>query len=270
MSEDLIARWLDDRASLSDDEAAELERLLTADPALARQVKDQLATDELLSRRLAVDRRNFENQVAQRIVGSESEKRFVKSTLDKVDDVQRRRSAWRARLPEAAAAAVLVGALLLVLLRREPAPVVVPAGASRQGLHAQYHRDQFLKSVPVDRIDPVVDFTWEKGHPPIATQKDVYSVRWTGKLTPAYSERYTLHAKYDDGVRIWLDGKVVIDDWKGRYTVDDKSVQIDLEAGRAYDLKIEYFNGGALGVMRLFWSSPSTPEEIVPESALSH
>jgi len=270
MSEDLIARWLDDRASLTDDEAAELERVLTADPALARQVKDQLATDELLSRRLALDRRNFENQVAQRIVGSDSEVRFVKSTLDAVDTVQRRRAAWRARLPEAAAAAVLVAALLLVLLRHESTSIVVPAGPARQGLHAQYYRDQVLKSVPVDRIDAVVDFTWTKGNPPIATQRDVYSIRWTGKITPSHSERYTFHTKYDDGVRVWVDGKAIIDDWNGRYTVADKSVQIDLEAGRAYDLKIEYFNGGALGVMRLFWSCPSQPEEIVPASALSH
>jgi hypothetical protein len=272
MSEELIARWLDDRASLSDDDAAELERALSADPALAQQVKDQLATDELLSRRLAVDRRNFENQVAQRIVGKDSEVRFVKSTLDAVGQESRRRSAWRSRLPEAAAAAVLVAALLVVLLRNEstPTPTAAPGAAARQGLRAQYYRDQSLKGTPSERIDSVVDFTWPRGNAPIATSRDVYSIRWTGKITPKYGERYTFHTKNDDGVRVWVDGKPVISDWIGRYSIADNRGEITLEAGRAYDLKIEYFNGGDIGVLRLFWSSPSQPEEIVPESALSH
>ncbi len=271
MSEDLIARWLDDRASLSDDEAAELERVLTADPALAQQVKDQLAIDELVSRRLAVDRRNFENQVVQRIVGAGSDKAFMQSTLHKVEEVGRRRQAWKARLPEAAAAAVLVGALLFFLLRHEQTEThYLFFGSQGTGLRAEYYRDQFLKGVPVERNDAVVDFTWKKGGPPIATTRDVYSIRWTGKVMPAHTERYTFHTKNDDGVRVWVDGKLVIDDWKGRYSVGDNRGEIDLEGGRGYDLKIEYFNGGDLGVIRLFWSSPSQPEEIVPSSALSH
>jgi hypothetical protein len=95
-------------------------------------------------------------------------------------------------------------------------------------------------------------------------------VRWTGKITPTRSERYTFHTKNDDGVRVWVDGKLVINDWTGRYSIADNRGEIDLEAGRAYDLKVEYFNGGDLGVLRLFWSSSGLPEEIVPESALSH
>jgi len=272
MSEDLIARWLDDRASLSEDEAAELHRLLSGDPALARQVKDQLATDELVSRRLAVDRRNFENQVAQRIVGDGTGGSFLKSTLDAVQDRRGRRFAWRSRLPEAAAAAILIAGLFLLLRQERPttvpaAPVAKPV---QHGLRAQYYKTQTLQGVPTERVDSTVNYSWSAGQPPIATSKDVYSVRWTGKLTPKYTERYTFHARYDDGVRIWIGGKVLNDDWNGRYTIVARRFEADLVADQPVDLKIEYFNGGDRGVMQLSWSSKSQPEEVIPETALSH
>ena len=85
MSEELIAKWLDDRRSLDESEAAELHRVLSADPALRQNLHELLSLDDLLSRRLSVDRRYFENQVAQRLVGSGSEGSFLKSTLDAVE-----------------------------------------------------------------------------------------------------------------------------------------------------------------------------------------
>lgn len=271
MSEDLIAKWLDDRSSLSDDEAAELHRVLSTDAALARQVKDQLATDELVSRKLAVDRRNFENQVAQRIIGAGSDKSFLKSTLEAVRGKESRRFSWRARLPEAAAAVVLIAGLFLLLRREAPIAGPTPAAASvKRGLRAQYYKGQALQGVAVDRIDATLDYSWRAGEPPIAATKDVYSVRWTGKLTPKFTERTTLLLRYDDGVRLWIDNKVVHDDWAGRYVIAAKKVAVDLSAGRPVDLKIEYFNGGDRGVMRMSWSSRSLSEEVIPETALSH
>jgi hypothetical protein len=274
VSEELIARWLDDRASLTEDEAAELVRLLSDDPALAQQVKDQLATDELLSRRLAVDRRNFENQVAQRIVGAGTEKIFLESTLDAVRVRGGRRGGWRwrAHLPEAAAAALLIAGLFLLLRRDGATPEFTPAApnTARQGLRAQYYKGLQLSGTPIVRVDPKVDFSWAAGQPPIAASKDVFSIRWTGTLTAKYSERYRLRARYDDGVRIWVGGKVVLDDWNGRYAVVDSPIDLDLKAGQPVVLRIEYFNGGDRGVMQLFWSSPSQREEIIPETALSY
>ena len=274
MSEDLIARWMDDRAGLSEEEAAELARVLGADPALARQVKDQLATDELLSRRLAVDRQNFEAQVAQRIVGAGTDGSFLSSTLGRVREERReRRSPWRGRLPEAVAAAILIAGLLLVLRRENPGPTPAPAAPARPvlpGLRAQYYQGAELRGPSVDRIDSTVDFFWAAGQPPRPAPRDLYSVRWTGKLTTRVSERTRLHARYDDGVRIWVGGKLILDDWTGRYVIVDQGVDVDLVAGQPVDLRIEYFNGGDRGVIQLFWSSPRQPEEIIPESALSH
>jgi hypothetical protein len=273
MSEELIAKWLDDRRSLDESEAAELHRVLTADPALAQMVREQLSTDDLASRRLGVDRRNFENQVAQRLIGKGSEGSFLQSTLDAVEQSERRRRPWRAWLPEAAAAAVLVAGLLLLLLRKDEISMTMsPAGPRTvlHGLRAQYFKNSVLSGSPVERIDPTIDFTWSRTGTPFPGWKDVYSARWQGRITPRSSGRYTFRTRNDDGVRVWIDGKPVINDWKGRPIIVENRGEIDLQGGRDYDLRVEYFNGGDLGVIQVFWSSESQAEEIVPESVLSH
>ena len=62
----------------------------------------------------------------------------------------------------------------------------------------------------------------------------------------------------------------MIDDWKGRPVVSESRGEVVLEAGKSHDLRIEYFNGGDIGVVRFYWSSPSQKEEIVPGSQLTH
>jgi len=270
MSEPLLAKWLDDRRSLTEAEALELQAALSADPDFARRVKDQLATDELLSRRLAVDRGSFKSQVAQRIANGATDGSFLQSTLDAVQRTERRRSSWRAWAPEAAVAAVLLlGLLGLLLWKEKTATVEIPAAAAPTGLNAQYFPNRFLKGKSEFRLDPRVDFTWRGRVGPFPGWSDIFSARWTGKLTPQYTERYSFRTMNDDGVRVWVDGKLVIDDWNGRPVVVENRGEIQLEAGKQVDVKIEYFNGGDLGVLRFFWSSPSLKEEIVPSSRLS-
>jgi len=53
------------------------------------------------------------------------------------------------------------------------------------------------------RIDPCIDFDWGEGTPDQSIGKDTYSVRWTGKVEPRYSETYTFYTVTDDGVRLW-------------------------------------------------------------------
>ncbi|MBI3855983.1 MAG: hypothetical protein HY293_09870 [Planctomycetes bacterium] len=261
MSEALIARWLDDRASLDEDEVRELEAALRADPGLAQQVKEQLLTDDLLSRRLALDRSRFETQVAQRVAAAGSEGAFTQSTLEALRRDDRRRS-LRVRLPEAAAAGLLLAGLMVLLLRGERTEV--PGAARPVGLEGRYYRNTNLKGASTTRIDPALDFTWTKGSGPLAGWGEVFSARLTGRIQPQFSERYRIRTLNDDGVRVWIGGTLVIDDWKGRPVVMENRGEIALESGRSYDLKVEYFNGGDLGVMRLFWSSVSQKEEIIP------
>jgi hypothetical protein len=97
--------------------------------------------------------------------------------------------------------------------------------------------------------------------------KDEFSVRWTGSIEPRHSEEYTFATLSNDGVRLWVDGKLVIDDWT-THSAKEGQGKVKLAAGRRHDLKLEYFQSGGSAVMKLFWQSASQAKEIVPQSAL--
>ncbi len=100
--------------------------------------------------------------------------------------------------------------------------------------------------------------------PNLTTQ---FSARWTGQIEPQESADYTFHVASNDGVRLWVDGKLIVDHWVEQ---SEKEVtgKLRLEAGKRYDLKLEYFYNGGQAAMKLGWSSPSLKKEPVPSSAL--
>ncbi len=165
----------------------------------------------------------------------------------------------------------------LVEGRAEPraAPLVDPqylrpeAGASQQGLKGDYFRGKELAGAPVlTRVDPRVSFRWDRGAPTdtmlaqgemkqdAALGSDDYSVRWTGKLLPPVSGRYELVVGANDGFRLFLDGKLVTDGWQPNQRVTSLSAFLDLDAGRSYDLKLEYFEADRDAEVRLAWRLP--------------
>ena len=85
------------------------------------------------------------------------------------------------------------------------------------------------------------------------------SIRWTGTLKPVVSGDYTLGLKTDDGCRLFLDGKKLIDSWTERSAQMDQVV-VKLEAGKTYDLRVEYFDGGGDCFARLYWKAPVTDQ----------
>jgi hypothetical protein len=96
---------------------------------------------------------------------------------------------------------------------------------------------------------------------------NVYSAVWTGNIEPRFSEDYTFHTLSNDGVRLWIDGRKVLENWTN-HSVTEDSGTIPLEAGRKYNVKLEYYQDEGNAVMKLFWSSPSQKREIVPQSQL--
>jgi alpha-tubulin suppressor-like RCC1 family protein len=97
---------------------------------------------------------------------------------------------------------------------------------------------------------------------------DFFTARWTGKVTPRYSERYTFSTFTDDGIRVWVDGQLIIDKWIDQGPTEHKG-EINLVAGRSYDLKIEYYEVGGSAICQFFWQSASQVYEAVPASCLS-
>jgi beta-glucosidase len=104
-----------------------------------------------------------------------------------------------------------------------------------------------------------VSFDWGVGSPAAEIPVDNFSARWTGKLVAPVSGIYALGATADDGVRVYLDGKLIAEDWT-QHAPRTVTGQVTLEAGRAYDVKVEYFEAGVGAVAKLVWMPPSSRE----------
>ncbi len=94
-----------------------------------------------------------------------------------------------------------------------------------------------------------------------------FSARWTGFIEVPETAEYTLYTESNDGVRLWIDGRQVIDNWTEHSHKEDTGT-LDLESGRRYSVKLEYFYNGGEAVMKLGWSRPGTPRAPVPATAL--
>ncbi|HEX6731043.1 MAG TPA: glycoside hydrolase family 3 C-terminal domain-containing protein, partial [Pyrinomonadaceae bacterium] len=151
-------------------------------------------------------------------------------------------------------------------------PVVpVPASAltvngTDPGLKAEYFNNQELRGPPATvRTDERINFDWGRYNPTPDLTGNNFSVRWTGKLTPPESGNYTLGFTADDGARLYIDGKLLVDAWASN---PGKTVtkEIALEGGRSYDLRMEYFQYQRENIAKLVWSYPRLPERLLDEA----
>ena len=93
-------------------------------------------------------------------------------------------------------------------------------------------------------------------------------MRWTGTITPRYSETYTFATRSDDGIRVTIGGQTVIDNWTVHAVTTDTG-EIDLEADTPYPITVEFYEHLGRAEVSLGWSSASQAAEIVPEERLS-
>jgi PA14 domain-containing protein len=117
------------------------------------------------------------------------------------------------------------------------------------------------------RIDYQVDFNWGFGSPDPEVPVDNFSVRWQGYLHAPRPGRYTLVVHPDDGARLFLDDRLVLDAWgeMGRHTVD---VSLD---EKAHLLRLDYHENTGAAVMWFHWiPEDGSPEQPVPFEALYH
>jgi beta-glucosidase len=135
-----------------------------------------------------------------------------------------------------------------------PSELRGPAG--QRGLHAEYFANKELEGAPaLKRVDEVVNFDWGMSNPAPGVPADDFSVRWIGKLVPTMSGKYRFGAIADDGVRIYLDGKLIAEDWT-QHAPRTITGEVELQAGKSYDLKMEYFESKIGAVAKLVWQPP--------------
>jgi hypothetical protein len=137
------------------------------------------------------------------------------------------------------------------------------------GLAGQYYSDTNLQNLVLTRTDPTVNFTWPNDTAPVAgLPADNWSVKWTGQVQAQYSQAYTFTTVSDDGVRLYVNGQLVINDWTYHGATTDNSAPIQLVAGQKYSIEMDYFEGGGAATAQLRWSSASTPAGVIPKSQL--
>lgn len=145
-----------------------------------------------------------------------------------------------------------------------PATAFVGTG---EGLRAQYFKNLDLTGSNTVRIDEILNFEWRKNAPVEGISRDRFSVRWEGEIQAQFSEPYAFHIIADDRARLWINGRLVIDDFIPHATLES-AARIDMAAGQRYLVRVEYFQHGQDAVAKLLWSSPSTPKQIIPKSQL--
>jgi beta-glucosidase len=130
----------------------------------------------------------------------------------------------------------------------------------KPGLKAEYFQGVDLAGPPAFvRIDKQVDFEFDEAVVP-GLGPMYFSARWTGVLRPDKTATYEIGASGDDGYRLWIDGKVVAEDWSN-HVVTTQLSKLDLQQGHSYSVKMEYFQSGGAAIARLVWALPSSTNE---------
>ncbi len=148
---------------------------------------------------------------------------------------------------------------------REPKPIpadlfTTPDG--KPGLQGEYFKGAELAGAPaVTRIDRNINFNFifrpVPGFSTGSFAADNFSARWTGFMTPAESGDYRIGVKADDGFRLWIDGKLVAEDWS-THGVSTKLVDFHVEKGRRYAIKLEYFQTTGDAKAEFVWTTDIT------------
>jgi outer membrane protein OmpA-like peptidoglycan-associated protein len=138
------------------------------------------------------------------------------------------------------------------------APLLASAQATGDGLRGDYYTGLNFEHLVQTRRDPLLDFTWHGEQPISGVPAEEFTVRWTGWLVPPVTGHYVLHLSVDDGARVWLDGKQLLDEWRGQ-PLGYYDMPVDLQAGRPYHLRLDYCQYSRDATARLFWERPLTP-----------
>jgi len=141
----------------------------------------------------------------------------------------------------------------------------LPAGTG--GLSATYYDNVDLTGATVSRVDPTVGFVWGAGGPATGIAADTFSARWVGSVQPAASGTYTFFTESDDGVRLWVNGQRVVNNWTDHARTENSGT-ISLTGGVRYAIRMEFYERGGDAVARLLWSGPSTAKTVIQQSAL--
>ena len=130
------------------------------------------------------------------------------------------------------------------------------------GLRGKYFRNAKWEGEPVDvQVDQTIDFDWSKSMP----YPPPFSVDWTGNILIEQSGNYQFALISDDGSLLEIDGRTVVDATSVLLQKQTGAIQL---ASGVHAIHVKYFNTLFGGSVRLFWTPPARPEQIVPAEVL--
>ena len=126
------------------------------------------------------------------------------------------------------------------------------------GLVGSYYNNTSLSGSAVLTRVEAIDYDWGSGSPGNGVNADQFSTRWTGSLAASSSGNHRFQTLSDDGVRVWVNGNLVIDNWTDHAPTTNNSGRVNLTAGQRVSVKVEYYENGGGAVMRLRWQPPGS------------
>jgi hypothetical protein len=140
------------------------------------------------------------------------------------------------------------------------------------GVLGQYFRTSGNPVVLDERVatqfDPNIDFDWGGGTPLAALGTDDFGIRWTGTLTAPLDGLYEFAVQSDDGVRFWLDGVLLVDEWHPS-SGNEYTVNVNLTASSEHLLRLDWYEQGGDARIFLRWTPLGGTKVPVPTSALA-
>ncbi len=134
------------------------------------------------------------------------------------------------------------------------------------GLKAEIFAGSNFERRIAERIDPNVEFQWNDGAPATDAPADRFSIRWTGWIKPLRAGRYKFHLVCDEGARLWIDGKLVVDRSITKPAPSNTSLELSEEP---LSLRIEYYEIAGTARVALLWQHLDSPHMAnVPPEAL--
>lgn len=150
-----------------------------------------------------------------------------------------------------------------------PIEVLVTTPVTK-GLRGEYFANRFLNApVAFTRTDTQISFTdvsggWVNFG---GVGVDQFSVRWTGQIRPTSSGNYTFYTTSDDGVRLYVNGQALVNDWQDQSPTENSGT-ITLAGGQLYTIVMEFYENSGGAEARLSWSGPTFSKQTIPQSAL--
>ena len=143
-------------------------------------------------------------------------------------------------------------------------------GATVNGVTATYFDNADFTGASETKHEFWINFNWRTGNPAPQTLlgNNSWSARWTGRVRPQFSETYTFFTRTNDGVRLWVNGQLLIDAWVTQSGTVERSGTIALVANQEYDLVMEHFDNSGDAAAELLWQSPSRSKQHIPNGRL--